>query len=116
MYKTSVFTFIPSPVSLFNLIKYSRVIIPANTFQDLEDGDTRDLGLRVVDRDTGMEIDHLDWATFKPRTQEILSLPLEENIGIYNFHVIATDSGGESQQDTLVMAVRQYQVSALFQT
>ena len=45
-----------------------------------------------------------------PRTQEILSLPLEENIGIYNFHVIATDSGGESQQDTLVMAVRQYQV------
>ena len=116
MYKTSVFTFIPSPAFLFNLIKYFRVIIPANTFQDLEDGDTRDLGLRVVDRDTGMEIDHLDWATFKPRTQEILSLPLEENIGIYNFHVIAMDSGGESQQDTLVMAVRQYQVSALFQT
>ena len=28
-----------------------RVLIPANTFQDLEDGDTRDLSLRVVDRD-----------------------------------------------------------------
>ena len=91
-----------------------RIIIPANTFQDLEDGDTRDLSLRVIDRDTGKDIDDLDWARFKKDTQEILGLPLEDNIGIYNFRVIATDSGGESQQDTLVMAVRQYQVSRTF--
>merc|ERR1719232_2276973 len=94
--------------------KSSRIIIPANTFQDLEDGDTRDLSLRVIDRDTGKDIDDLDWARFKKDTQEILGLPLEDNIGIYNFRVIATDSGGESQQDTLVMAVRQYQVSRTF--
>lgn len=30
--------------------KSSRIIIPANTFQDLEDGDTRDLSLNIVDR------------------------------------------------------------------
>ena len=80
----------------------------------MEDGDTRDLSLRIIDRDTGADIDTLKWATFKASTQEILSLPLEDNIGIYNFQVIATDSGGESQQDTLVVAVRQYQVSRTF--
>jgi len=94
--------------------KSSRIIIPANTFQDLEDGDTRDLSLRIMDRETGADINTLKWATFKASTQEILSLPLEENIGIYNFKVEATDSGGESQEDTLVVAVRQYQVSRTF--
>ena len=70
--------------------------------------------MRVIDRDTGADINTLKWATFKTSTQEILSLPLEDNIGIYNFQVIATDSGGESQQDTLVVAVRQYQLSRTF--
>ena len=46
-----------------------RVLIPANTFQDLEDGDTRDLSLRIIDRDTGADIDSLKWATFKTDTQ-----------------------------------------------
>ena len=52
-----------------------RVLIPANTFQDLEDGDTRDLSIR--------DLQQLTWATFQPATQEILALPTEENIGIY---------------------------------
>ena len=68
-----------------------RVLIPANTFQDLEDGDTRDLSLRVVDRDTGRELQQLAWATFQPSTQEILALPTEENIGIYNLQVSAAN-------------------------
>ena len=91
-----------------------RVLIPANTFQDLEDGDTRDLSLRVVDRDTGRELQQLAWATFQPSTQEILALPTEENIGIYNLQVVATDTGGESTQDTLVVAVRQHHLSRTF--
>ena len=91
-----------------------RVLIPANTFQDLEDGDTRDLSLRVVDRDTGRDLQQLAWATFQPSTQEILALPTEENIGIYNLQVVATDSGGESTQDTLVVAVRQHHLSRTF--
>jgi len=94
--------------------KSSRVIIPANTFQDLEDGDTRDLSLKVIDKDTGSDIDHLDWVTFRSDTQEIISLPLEENIGIYKFRVVAYDSGGASTADELVMAVRQHQVSRNF--
>ena len=76
-----------------------RVLIPANTFQDLEDGDTRDLSLRVVDRDTGRDLQQLAWATFQPSTQEILALPTEENIGIYNLQVVATDSGRGITQD-----------------
>jgi len=94
--------------------KSSRIIIPANTFQDLEDGDTRDLRLRIVDRDTGVPINDLGWAHFKTENQEIISLPLEENIGVYNFRVVATDSGGESQHDTLVIAVRQLAISRTF--
>ena len=92
----------------------SRIIIPANTFQDLEDGDTRDLRLSIIDRESGVSINSMDWVMFKEDTQEILALPLEDNVGIYNFRVIATDSGGESQADTLVTAVRQYQVSRTF--
>jgi len=94
--------------------KSSRIIIPANTFQDLEDGDTRDLRLRIVDRDTGVPINDLGWAHFKTENQEIISLPLEDNIGVYNFRVVATDSGGESQHDTLVIAVRQLAISRTF--
>jgi len=94
--------------------KSSRIIIPANTFQDLEDGDTRDLRLRIVDRDTGVPINDLGWAHFKTDSQEILSLPLEENIGVYNFRVVATDSGGETKHDTLVIAIRQLASSRTF--
>ena len=60
-----------------------RVLIPANTFQDLEDGDTRDLSIR--------DLQQLTWATFQPATQEILALPTEENIGIYNLQVSAAN-------------------------
>jgi len=94
--------------------KSSRIIIPANTFQDLEDGDTRDLSLSIVDRDTGEPLNDLTWARFSPVRQEILLLPLEENIGLYNFRVAATDSGGETQQDTLVISVRQQTISRTF--
>ena len=90
------------------------MIIPANTFQDLEDGDTRDLSLNIVDRDTGVPLNDLTWARFSPTRQEILLLPLEDNIGLYNFRVQATDSGGESQQDTLVLSVRQQTISRTF--
>ena len=33
---------------------------------------------------------------------------------MYNFRVVATDSGGESQHDTLVIAVRQLAISRTF--
>ena len=46
--------------------------------------------------------------------EEILTLRTEENIGIYNLQVVATDTGGESTQDTLVVAVRQHHLSRTF--
>ena len=90
--------------------------------QDLEDGDTRDLSLNIVDRshilyqcrhhgvltiiidhhdhqlkmmiittitprDTGVALNDLSWARFSAPRQQILLLPLEENIGLYNFRV-----------------------------
>ena len=41
-------------------------------------------------------------------------MPLEENIGVYNFRVVATDSGGETKHDTLVIAIRQLASSRTF--
>ena len=40
-----------------------------------------------MDRDTGVALNDLSWARFSAPRQEILLLPLEENIGLYNFRV-----------------------------
>lgn len=88
--------------------KASRILIPANTFQDLEDGDTRDLSLKVVQKGTGAPLDDLDWIRFDPITQEIVALPLEDDISSYEFEVVATDSGGLVERDLLKVAVRQH--------
>ena len=96
----------------------------------------------ITPRDTGVALNDLSWARFSAPRQQILLLPLEENIGLYNFRVQvsdddpaqvsilthmtqplndilndptqATDSGGESQQDTLVISVRQQTISRTF--
>ena len=41
----------------------------------------------LVTRDTGVALNDLSWARFSAPRQEILLLPLEENIGLYNFRV-----------------------------
>ena len=41
----------------------------------------------LITRDTGVALNDLSWARFSAPRQEILLLPLEENIGLYNFRV-----------------------------
>lgn len=88
--------------------KASRIIIPADTFQDLEDGDARDLVLKVVQFGTGYPMDDLGWIKFNPEEQEIIALPLEAEIGEYEFQVIATDKGGMFEREMLQIVVRQH--------
>jgi len=108
--------FISNRLDKLSLIagKSSRIIIPANTFQDLEDGDTRDLQLRIVEEKDGVEIDSLDWIQFNSVRQEIVALPLDSEVGTWKFSVTATDKGGESVVDILEIIVRQHSSSRVF--
>ncbi|XP_023319632.1 dystroglycan [Eurytemora carolleeae] len=108
--------FITNRLNKLSLIagKSSRIIIPANTFQDLEDGDTRDLSLRIVEFNSQEELDTLDWIQYHPTRQELVALPLESEIGTWKFRVIATDKGGESVVDVLEIIVRQHSSSRVF--
>jgi hypothetical protein len=57
---------------------------------------------------TGADLDALDWIRFDARSQELVALPLEANIGAWRFRVGATDKGGESVEDMLELRVRQH--------
>jgi hypothetical protein len=57
---------------------------------------------------TGADLDTLDWIRFDARSQELVALPLEANIGAWRFRVGATDKGGESVEDMLELRVRQH--------
>ena len=94
--------------------KSSRIIIPANTFQDLEDGDTRDLSLRFIQAATGADLEALGWIRFDARSQELVAMPLEANIGAWRFRVVATDKGGQSVEDMLELRVRQHSSTRVF--
>jgi dystroglycan 1 len=108
--------FISNRLNKISLIagKSSRIFVPANTFQDLEDGDTRDLKLEIVETRTGNTIDSLDWIQYLPETQEFIALPLESEIGTWRFRVMAIDSGGESVEDEQIFVVRQHSSSRVF--
>ena len=45
--------------------------------------------------------DRSNFARFDPITQEIVALPLEDDISSYEFEVVATDSGGLVERDLL---------------
>ena len=108
--------FISNRLNKLSLIagKSSRIIIPANTFQDLEDGDTRDLSLRIVEAQTQKDLNTLGWIQYNQETQELVALPLESEHGTWKFKVIATDSGGESVVEILEILVRQHSGSRVF--
>jgi hypothetical protein len=57
---------------------------------------------------TGADLDTLGWIRFDARSQELVALPLEANIGAWRFRVGATDKGGESVEDMLELRVRQH--------
>jgi len=108
--------FISNRLNKLSLIagKSSRIILPANTFQDLEDGDTRDLNLEIIESKSGEPLNTRDWIQYHPDSQEIVALPLESETGTWKLRVIATDSGGESVVDILEIVVRQHSSSRVF--
>lgn len=76
--------------------------IPANTFYDEEEGDTRHLKLSFKPTSP------TSWIQFNKTTQEVYALPLEEHVSRWMYDVIATDKHGASVSDTLEIHVQHH--------
>lgn len=81
--------------------------IPADTFVDLEDGDTRNLKLMFL-TSAGTAIEQHSWIQFDPEKQILSALPLDENIGKYSFKLEAMDREGATVHDMLDINVWQH--------
>ncbi|XP_064488826.1 dystroglycan 1-like isoform X2 [Ornithodoros turicata] len=81
--------------------------IPADTFLDFEDGDTRNLNLMFL-TSAGTAIEPRSWIQFDPEEQTLFALPLDENIGKYSFKLEAMDREGASVHDMLDINVWQH--------
>uniref|UniRef100_A0A8D8VFS9 Dystroglycan 1 n=1 Tax=Cacopsylla melanoneura TaxID=428564 RepID=A0A8D8VFS9_9HEMI len=76
--------------------------IPANTFHDDEDGDTRHLKLSFKPTTP------TSWIQFNKTKQEVYALPLEEHVSRWNYDVIASDKHAASVSDTLEIFVQHH--------
>ncbi|XP_031569872.1 uncharacterized protein LOC116304304 [Actinia tenebrosa] len=78
--------------------------IPADAFIDPEEGNTRNLKLRLL-RPDGTPIPIDSWIRFDTDKQEFQALPLGSQVGTHRFVVEAEDSKGGKVNDTLVLNV-----------
>lgn len=78
--------------------------IPANAFYDPEEGNTRNLKLRLL-RPNGTPIPLDSWIRFDTDKQQLQALPLGSQVGTHRFVVEAEDSKGGKVNDTLVLNV-----------
>ncbi|KAK8389932.1 hypothetical protein O3P69_012857 [Scylla paramamosain] len=100
-----------------------RLPIPSNTFEDFEDGDTRNLDLHFKDSN-GKEIGYNSWIQFNTTSKEIYALPLEKHIGHYTYLLEAMDRDGKIGVETVKIHVQQpkegrnynHRFSAVFKT
>lgn len=81
--------------------------IPAETFEDDEDGDTRNLKVMFLTA-AGTAIEPRSWIQFDPEKQLLFALPLDENIGKYSFKLEAMDREGDTAHDLLDISVWQH--------
>ncbi|XP_014478579.1 PREDICTED: dystroglycan [Dinoponera quadriceps] len=84
-------------------------VIPANTFSDIEDGDTRNLKLNLYWQGVPLKPTH--WLQFNRHTQEVYGLPLENDISTWNYELVATDREGANVTDHLDIHVQQHKLS-----
>lgn len=100
-----------------------RLPIPADTFEDFEDGDTRNLRL-IFKTPQGVSPGYNSWIQFDPVAKEIYALPLEKHVGRYSYLLEAVDSEDKTVIDTVKIHVQQpregrnynHRFSAVFMT
>ncbi|KAL1463302.1 hypothetical protein WDU94_015065 [Cyamophila willieti] len=76
--------------------------IPANTFHDDEDGDTRHLKLSFKPTSP------TSWIQFNKTKQQVYALPLEEHVSRWMYDVVGLDKHGASVSDTLEIFVQHH--------
>ncbi|XP_018402407.1 PREDICTED: dystroglycan-like isoform X2 [Cyphomyrmex costatus] len=84
-------------------------VIPADTFTDLEDGNTRSLKLSLYWQGVPLKTTH--WLQFNHHTQEVYGLPLENDISTWNYELVAMDREGANVTDSLDIHVQQHKLS-----
>lgn len=98
------------PKIIFTAGKILRYRIPEDTFVDFEDGNTRQLKLLLLTPE-GTSLNASSWIQFDSNKQEIYGIPLEQNIGTWNFVLEAMDSDGDSVKHQVEVVVRQHTLS-----
>lgn len=78
--------------------------VPADTFFDEEDGNTRRLKLTLQNMDH-QPLDSRSWLQFDSPNQEFYGLPLDGDVGTEEYQLLCTDSSGAVESDGLVVAV-----------
>lgn len=79
--------------------------IEENVFFDFED--KTNLALELLDKH-GQPIPATSWILFDPKKREIYGLPLESDVSQHAFKLRATDTEGESVDETIDITVQQY--------
>ena len=83
-----------------------RYQVPADTFHDEEDGDTRMLKLSLQNMNR-QPLESRSWLQFDSPNQEFYGLPLDGDVGIEEYQLLCTDSSGAVESDGLVVAVKE---------
>ena len=97
--------------------KYWKYTIPAETFVDFEDGDTRRLKLTFLMSTSGSTQEQPSsdfWIQFDHENQYLYALPTDEDIGKHIFNLVAVDSSGAHVTETLEVHVRQHKNTRAF--
>jgi len=83
-----------------------RYPVPADTFHDEEDGDTRMLKLSLQNMNR-QPLDSRNWLQFDSPNQEFYGLPLDNDVGSEEYQLLCTDSSGAVESDGLVVVVKE---------
>ena len=79
--------------------------VPAGTFSDVEDGNTRSLKL-VFGDEHGLSLPPDSWVHFNATTQSLFGLPMAEDKGRHRYKMTAIDSGGKIAEDVFEIFVQ----------
>jgi len=93
--------------------KVFRFQIPADTFSNGDDGDTRSLQLEIIPAENEALTD-MSWIGFDAEKQEIYGLPLGKDIGTYLFTVRARNSANLAVSEEMKIRVLQHQAERTF--
>ena len=83
-----------------------RYQVPEDAFYDEEDGSTRRLKL-TLNNVSNQPVHPRSWLQFDVFNQEFYGLPMDDDAGLEEYILVATDSGGLTASDGLVVSIKE---------